>query len=91
MAPWGHPAKPQGFGETRGLSDIWSSHQPWTSWTGSVPPLRKVPPLLYKCIIIDFLLLLPTYKLVGAPSAKEEEGDKLVPLRSAWIWEKLTQ
>lgn len=55
------------------------------------PSTEESPPLLYKCIIIDFLLLLPTYKLVGAPSAKEEEGDKLVPLRSAWIWEKLTQ
>lgn len=57
MAPWGHPAEPQGFGETWGLSDIWSSRQPWTSRTA--PPEGR-PQLFYKCIIIHFLPLLPT-------------------------------
>lgn len=46
------------------------------------PSTEEGPPLLYKCIIIDFLLLY-TYKLVGAPSAQEGEGEKLIPLKSA--------
>lgn len=74
MAPRGHPAEPQGFGETWGLSEIWSSRQPWTSWTGSVPP-EEGPQLFYKCIIIDFLPLLLAYKLVGHRHPRRERAE----------------